>query len=162
MDRGNSFRAAFLHETGAKATAYRVWSLSIIMSALALIIWAVFAYNARSSAAVQNQLYDHIAQLTVSYVQLVADHEESTAYLTEARKALSTLGERLERATAECAQGNEQTAAPGYTGGISDRPSAEAHTTETGSIQTFNQSRKHALSPATRRTSSDPSKRQLP
>jgi hypothetical protein len=156
MDRGNSFRAAFLHEIGAKGTVYRTWGLSIILSALALISWALFAHNAHSSAAVQNQLYDQIAHLTVSYVQLVADHEQSTAYFTEARKALSTLGGRLERVTAECEEGKGQIAAPGYAGRMSERPSAEALATETGSIQTYNPSRKPALSPATT------PKRQLP
>jgi hypothetical protein len=157
MDTPNNFGASTRSAIGAtRGRVYKMWGISVLLGVLTLTSWATFAYNAHSSAAVQKHLYDHIAQLTVSHVQLIAEHEESVAYLTAARQAMSVLGARLERVTTDCDQVKAPVAVSREIAGSSAAP------TETGSVQTPNPWRKPILSRTQRRVGDDQRKQQLP
>jgi hypothetical protein len=101
MVRPNRFRATTNRDIAAARSVHRLRALNVTMSALAVIGWGTFAYNAQSSVVVPHQLYDVLAELTVNHVQLIAERDEARAYLATARDALAVLGTRLERVTTE-------------------------------------------------------------
>src|SRR3954466_2781330 len=92
-----------MSETGTtrNVTMLRVFSLA--MGLLALAGWGTFVYATRTSAAAQQQLQEHVAELKVSPGQLMAERDQARAEVADfkaSRDQLTT--ERDEEGAAHC------------------------------------------------------------
>jgi hypothetical protein len=134
MVRPNRFRTTRNRDIAATKSVHKLWALNAVMSALAVIGWGTFAYNAQSPAVVPHQLYDVLAELTVSHVQVIAERDEARAYLATAREALAVLGTRLERVTTERDEIQVGFAGAREEIAIRNRRFLEAQSRETGSL----------------------------
>ena len=132
--RPNSFRAMTSRDIAATRSVHRLWALHVVVSALAVIGWGMCAYYPYP-AVTSHQLYDALAELTVSQVKLIAERDEARMYLATARDALGVLGTRLERVTTERDEVQVEFAGAREEIAIRDRRLLEAQLEETGSLR---------------------------
>jgi hypothetical protein len=137
-----SMGTATLREIGQIRSAKRRWAFTSLMTILALSGWGAFAYNAHSSNAARNHVYQLVAELTAGQLQLLAERNEAMAQLTATRKTAAALGPRLESVTAERDNLKVQLAARQEMQHL-----VEAKAKETGTIRTPRPSGKPAPTP---------------
>src|SRR5690348_11363088 len=83
-----------MSETGPTRNGTMLRVVSVVLGLLALAGWGAFAYTAKTSATVQQQLQQQVAELKASQRQLTAERDRAVTERDEAKAQLAaTRGE---------------------------------------------------------------------
>ena len=134
---GDGFKGGHeMRESGGSARADRLWTLTLLMGALAISGWGSLAYNVHFSALAQQQLRDEAADTRASRDQRMAERNQATAELSAAREEMTTLRGRLTQTTAERDEVNAQLKSARSEFAALQSRVGEAQVRETGSLKT--------------------------
>src|SRR5215208_7055072 len=99
-----------MSEMDTTRTINALGALSLVLGLLAVTGWGTFAYAAKSSATVQQQLTEQVGELKVRQGQLIAERDQAKAEVAALKARRDQLVAELVDAQAQLAVAREEVA----------------------------------------------------